>query len=86
MTDNGTQQVPLNELGVGQRGKIIRIKAPLNIRRRLLEMGLVPGEYVYVQGLAPLGDPVEYVVRGTHLSLRRKDAANIIVEVGEDEA
>jgi len=85
MSNNG-KQIPLSRLEVGKSGKIVRVSAPPNVRRRLLEMGLVPGENIFVQSLAPLGDPVEYVVRGTHLSLRRKDAANIIVEVNADGA
>ncbi len=81
---NDGKQIPLSRLEVGKSGKIVRVSAPPHVRRRLLEMGLVPGENIFVQSLAPLGDPVEYVVRGTHLSLRRKDAANIIVEVNAD--
>ena len=51
------------------------------MRRRLLEMGLVRGETIAVERYAPLGDPVQYLVKGYFLSLRRQDAANIEVDV-----
>ncbi len=44
-----------------------------------MEMGFVPGETVFVQRYAPLRDPVEFVVKQYHVSLRRVDAA--LVEV-----
>ena len=48
-------------------------------RRRLLEMGLVPGTSVRVVGVAPLGDPMQLQLRGGKLSLRRAEAAGIEV-------
>ena len=47
---------------------------------RLLEMGLVPGTPVEVVRLAPLGDPMDLRVRGFHLSVRKAEAAHVIVE------
>lgn len=47
---------------------------------RLMEMGLLPGTQVKVVRYAPLGDPIEIVIRGYHLSLRRLEAAGIVVE------
>jgi len=76
-----TQRVPLSALTPGQKGTIAAIRSRGPLRRRLLEMGLVLGETIYVERVAPLGDPVEYTVKGSHLSLRRKDAADILVEV-----
>ncbi len=80
-----TRQVPLSALTPGQKGVITAIRTSGPLRRRLLDMGLVRGEIVYVERVAPLGDPVEYTVKGSHLSLRRKDAADIIVEIAEAE-
>ena len=80
-----TRQVPLSALTPGQKGVITAIRTSGPLRRRLLDMGLVRGEMVYVERVAPLGDPVEYTVKGSHLSLRRKDAADIIVEIAEAE-
>lgn len=47
---------------------------------RLLEMGLIPGTMVEVVRVAPLGDPIDFRVRGFHLSLRRSEAAHVQVE------
>lgn len=75
--------ISLAQLGPGQVATIVRVRGCVTARRRLLEMGLVRGETIAVQRLAPLGDPVEYVIKGYHLSLRRHDAANIDVELVE---
>jgi ferrous iron transport protein A len=48
-------------------------------RRRLMEMGLVPGVAVAVVNVAPLGDPLEIEVRGSRWSIRRTEAAQIRV-------
>jgi Fe2+ transport system protein FeoA len=50
-------------------------------RRRLLDMGLTTGETVTVERAAPLGDPIEVLVKGYHLSLRKQEANQILVEV-----
>jgi Fe2+ transport system protein FeoA len=59
----------------------VRVGGNGQVRRRYLEMGFVRGEIVYVERVAPLGDPVEYRVKGYHISLRRTDAQNILVEL-----
>lgn len=71
----------LSELSPGSKGKIVRIGAKGNVRRRILDMGLVPGAEIAVKGVAPLGDPMEVLIRGYHLSLRKKEASDIFVEV-----
>jgi ferrous iron transport protein A len=48
---------------------------------RLMEMGLVPGERVERTGQAPLGDPLEFLVNGTRLSLRKNEAQRITVQL-----
>ena len=77
----GRNHVPLSSLAPGQQGVIARVGGQRNFRRRLLEMGLVPGETVLVERVAPLGDPVEFRVKGYHLSLRRRDTAEIDIYV-----
>ncbi len=71
--------VLLSSLTPGQKGTITRISGPGQIRRRYMEMGFVKGEVVQVKRLAPLGDPVEYQVKGYRVSLRQTDAARIEV-------
>lgn len=74
-----TEPVPLSQLKPGQRATVVRVGGNRQVRRRYLEMGFVRGETILVQRVAPLGDPVEYVVKGYHLSLRRADADQILV-------
>ena len=71
----------LNELASGQVATILHVRGPAASRRRMLEMGLVRGETITVERCAPMGDPVEYFIKGYYLSLRRRDAANVDVEV-----
>jgi Fe2+ transport system protein FeoA len=73
--------VYLSELVPGQAGTIARVGGHAAARRRLLEMGLVRGETIRVERVAPLGDPIEFCIKGYHLSLRRQDAAKIEVQL-----
>lgn len=72
--------VPLSLLAVGARATITEIKVPADGRGRLMEMGLLAGTTVELVRFAPLGDPVELKVRGYHLTLRRHEAEQILVE------
>lgn len=72
--------VTLDQLQRGQAGRVLQVGGRPAARRRLLELGLVRGETIVVKRSAPLGDPLEYVIKGYHLSLRRRDAATITVE------
>jgi Fe2+ transport system protein FeoA len=47
---------------------------------RLREMGLLPGTRVSLVRTAPLGDPIEIKVRGYNLTLRKSEAAHVLVE------
>lgn len=71
----------LSELKVGQRAKIIELKAKGAVKRRLMDMGVIVGESLRVQKIAPLGDPIEVVIKNYHLSLRKSEAEQIEVEV-----
>jgi len=71
----------LNNLKVGQKGRVIKIAAESQIKRRLLDMGIVPGVEVKIEKVAPLSDPIDILVKGYHLSLRKKEASSIAVEV-----
>lgn len=71
----------LNELVPMQSGKVNRIRGMGPLRHRLMDMGLVPGADIKVVRFAPLGDPIEYQVKGYHLSLRKHEAQHILVDV-----
>ena len=65
-----------------QRHRPVTIQAvdgDRGFRRRLMEMGLVPGTRVTVTNVAPLGDPLEIEVRRGRLSIRRLEAAHILI-------
>jgi ferrous iron transport protein A len=81
--------VTVDQLGRGQTGRILRVGGRPAARRRLLELGVVRGETILLQRAAPLGDPLEFVIKGYHLSLRKREAATITVEalaVGDETA
>ena len=65
----------------GQRGTITTIGAIGPLKRRLINMGVLKGVEVKVEKVAPLGDPIEIIVKNYRLSLRKSEAAGIGVEV-----
>ncbi len=70
----------LDDLRAGEKGRVVRLLANGPFKKRLLEMGFVAGTEIKVVKYAPLRDPVEYMVKGYHVSLRHEEAAQIIVE------
>jgi Fe2+ transport system protein FeoA len=71
---------PLSGLQPGQRGKVIAIGVPGAMRGRVMEMGFTVGTVIEFVRFAPLGDPMEFKVRGSHISLRKAEAAGISVQ------
>lgn len=69
----------LAELAVGTEASVTAVSGTGSFRRRLLELGILPGTRVEVIGVAPLGDPLELLVRGSSLSIRRAEAASVEV-------
>jgi ferrous iron transport protein A len=72
--------VTLDQLQRGQPGRILHVGGRPAVRRRLLELGIVRGETIRLERAAPLGDPLEFIVKGYHLSLRAREASTITVE------
>lgn len=70
----------LKELKVGQKGIVLHLGGEGALRRRIMDMGITKGVEIYVEKLAPLGDPMEITVRGYELSLRKADAQMIEVK------
>lgn len=70
----------LDTLEQGQTARIVDVTGEDAIAVRLMEMGLTEGETVTLVGFAPLGDPIEFLVRGYHVSLRSSEARRITVE------
>ncbi|MBI3863591.1 MAG: ferrous iron transport protein A [Planctomycetia bacterium] len=63
----------------GDRARITAVSGEDAVAARLMEMGLVEGREIENLGAAPLGDPVEYLVCGYRLSLRRSEARRVAV-------
>jgi len=70
----------LRELKVGKSGRVLAVGGEPVLRRRLLDMGITPRTKVTVKKAAPMGDPVELLLRGYVLTLRLEDAEKITVE------
>lgn len=73
----------LADLIPGQSARVTLIQGEAGVRHRLLEMGLTRGTAVRLLRVAPLGDPMELLVRGYRLSMRRSEAAAVGIEAAE---
>lgn len=73
----------LAKLRPGEKGRITAIGAMGPLKRRLMDMGVLVGEEVKVIKVAPMGDPIEVFIKSYNLSLRKKEAEGIAVEVSE---
>jgi len=71
----------LSELKPAERGVIVKVIGTGSVRRRMLDMGLVKGAEIVVVRRAPLGDPIEFQLKGYNLSLRKEEAKNVFVRV-----
>ena len=69
----------LDVLKRGDRARVVEISGDDAVAVRLMEMGLVEGEEIEHLGSAPLGDPVEFLIRGYRLSLRLAEARRVQV-------
>jgi len=74
----------LSDMPTESRCVIVKINGHGSFRRRIMEMGFVKGEIITVIKNAPLHDPIEYMVMGSHVSLRRSEASQIeVADVSE---
>jgi Fe2+ transport system protein FeoA len=69
----------LGDVALGMKVAIHHVGGERSFRRRLMELGLVPGTVVEVVRVAPLGDPLELSVRGCELSIRKSEARSVTV-------
>ena len=77
------KECTLKDLMNGEMGVVERIELAGPTKRRLIEMGITPGTKVYVRKRAPLGDPIEIMLRGYTLTIRGEDAMRIFIKGGE---
>jgi len=71
----------LDEMELGERGKVVAISSCCSLRSRIMDMGIVRGAEIEMVRRAPLGDPLEFLLKGYKLTLRRAEAANVLLEV-----
>lgn len=74
----------LDKLAIGSTAIIKSVGGEGPLRLRLLDMGLIPRTAVTMRKIAPMGDPIEIMIRGYELTLRKEDAKNIELVGGED--
>lgn len=70
----------LKGLKPGESGVVTSIGTKGPMKKRLMDMGVTPGAQIKVIKVAPLGDPIEVNLRGYELSLRKDEAAQIIID------
>jgi len=76
--NSGTMK--LSEASVGRSYVVVRVEGPAIVRRRLMDLGLLPRTELKVVRQAPLSDPIEVEVKGYSLSVRRSEARFVEVE------
>lgn len=69
----------LEVLDIGEKAIVKGLERDSAVRRRLLDMGIVPGTKLEVTGKAPFGDPIEILVRGYKLTLRKEEAKAVLI-------
>lgn len=72
--------IPIHHMRPGSRGSLVTVGGTRGFRRRLMEMGLLPGTPVRLVRWVGIGDLLEVEVRGSHVSLRSADAAQLLVQ------
>jgi Fe2+ transport system protein FeoA len=68
-----------------QSASIVSISAQNDVRRRLIEMGILPGKNIRFVRVSPFGDPVEIDIEGCHVALRKKEASTVEVSIEGEE-
>ncbi|HZK37323.1 MAG TPA: FeoA family protein [Clostridia bacterium] len=71
--------LPLFEVNVGSEARISELLSIGLSRRRMLDLGLIPGTIINVIRKSPLGDPIAYNIRGALIALRKEEAKQILV-------
>lgn len=74
----------LDRLRRGQTATVTALDIDGAQRRRLMDMGVLPGTHIHIDRVSPLGDPTAYLVRGSVIALRREQARGIHITVGQE--
>lgn len=76
----GMTNMKLNELNLQEKAKIKEIYCTNNIKRRLLDLGMVKGTEIKPVFVSPSGDPKAFEIRGTLIAIREEDTSLIEIE------
>ncbi|HHY70681.1 MAG TPA: ferrous iron transport protein A [Thermoanaerobacterales bacterium] len=71
----------LYNLPIGSSGRVKQLTAKGDIRRRMLDLGLIADTKVEALRRSPSGDPIAYQIRGAVIALRSEEASKILVEM-----
>ena len=71
----------LKQAKIGQTVTVVKLHGEGPVKRRIMDMGIPRGTAVFLRKVAPLGDPMEVMVRGYELSLRKADTE--MIEIAE---
>ena len=80
MTKEVSNEKRLSQLQIGSSGIVLKVEGEGKLRRRIFDMGITPNTEIYLRKKAPLGDPIEITLRGYELTLRLKEADNIVMK------
>ncbi len=74
------KEQPLSQLAPGMKGRVSRLEAVGLTRRRLLDLGLVPGTPIEAIRRSPVGDPTAFLIRGAVIALRKEESSQVYVQ------
>lgn len=83
ITNGKESKMTLSDLKIGQTGTVTSVGGQGALRQHILDMGVIPGVNVTLVKFAPMGDPMELLIHGYELTIRRADAAQIGVQLVE---
>lgn len=70
----------LSTIQPGVNVRVVKIDTQGSLKKKIMDMGITKGTVLRIVKFAPLGDPMEILVRGYSLSIRKEDANGILVE------
>ena len=70
----------LSDAKAGKEYEVVKVEGPKFLKRRIMDMGILPGVKIKVVRVAPLGDPMDIIVKGYNLSIRKNEASIVVVK------
>ena len=73
--------ITLSQLPINQKGIILSLNCNPSIKKRLLDLGLIPGTHITPVFVSPLGEPTAFEFRNTIVSIRNYDSSDILIKI-----